>query len=94
MSRLPADSADLVVLGAGPAGLAAAWRAARAGLSTVLLERAAAVGGMAGSFEVAGTRVDLGSHRLHASIDPRILADLTGLLGSDLQLRRRNGRLR
>ncbi|MHA6793746.1 protoporphyrinogen/coproporphyrinogen oxidase [Pseudonocardia bannensis] len=85
--------ADLVVLGAGPAGLAAAWRAARAGRSVVLLERGDAVGGMAASFDVAGIRVDHGSHRLHPSIDPGVLADLAGLLGDDLQLRPRNGRL-
>jgi protoporphyrinogen oxidase len=87
-------SADLVVLGAGPAGLAAAWRAARAGLRVTVLERAGAVGGLAGSFEVAGVRVDHGSHRLHPSTDPSILADLRGLLGEDLQHRPRNGRLR
>lgn len=87
-------SADLVVLGAGPAGLAAAWRAARSGLSTVVLERADAVGGMAASFTVAGVRVDHGSHRLHPATAPHVLADLTMMLGDDLQLRRRNGRLR
>ncbi|MGH3568618.1 MAG: protoporphyrinogen/coproporphyrinogen oxidase, partial [Pseudonocardia sp.] len=52
------------------------------------------VGGMAASFDVAGVRVDHGSHRLHPSTAPEVLADLTGLLGDDLQLRRRNGRLR
>ena len=87
-------SADLVVLGAGPAGLGAAWRAARAGHSVVVLERGPAVGGMAASFDVAGVRVDHGSHRLHPATAPGLLADLTELLGNDLQLRRRNGRLR
>lgn len=87
-------SADLIVLGAGPAGLAAAWRASRAGLSVTVLERATAVGGMAASFDVAGVRVDHGSHRLHPSTAPHIMADLGGLLGDDLQLRRRHGRLR
>jgi protoporphyrinogen oxidase len=87
------SSADLVVLGAGPAGLAAAWRAARSGRSVTLLERAPVVGGMAGSFEVAGVRVDHGSHRLHPATSPRLLADLRDLLGDDLQLRRRHGRL-
>ncbi len=48
---------------------------------------------MSGSFSVAGSRVDYGSHRLHPNTDPRVLADLQGLLGDDLQLRPRNGRL-
>jgi protoporphyrinogen oxidase len=87
-------SADLVVLGAGPAGLAAAWRAARKGLSVVVLERADSVGGMAASFEVAGIRVDHGSHRLHPATPAPVLAALRGLLGPDLQTRQRNGRLR
>ena len=87
-------SADLVVLGAGPAGLAAAWWAARRGLSVVVLERAGRVGGMAGSFEVAGVRVDHGSHRLHPATPPYLMAELRGLLGDDMQTRPRNGRLR
>jgi protoporphyrinogen oxidase len=60
----------------------------------VVLERGEAPGGMAASFEVDGVRVDHGSHRLHPSIEPRILADLQALLGGDLQRRIRNGRIR
>jgi protoporphyrinogen oxidase len=86
-------SYDLLVLGAGPAGLATAWRAARRGLSVAVVERTDTVGGTAASFEVAGVRVDQGSHRLHAGTPPHILEDLRGLLGDDLQLRHRNGRL-
>ncbi len=59
-----------------------------------LLEREARVGGLAASFEVAGVRVDHGSHRLHPATPAPILTDLRGLLGPDLQTRRRNGRLR
>ena len=87
-------SADLVVLGGGPAGLAAAWQVARRGMSVVVLERAQAVGGMAASLEVAGVSVDRGSHRLHPTTPANVLGDLRTLLGDDLQLRRRNGRLR
>lgn len=85
---------DLVVLGAGPAGLGAAYRAARAGLEVTVLEREEVVGGAARSIEVAGVRCDLGSHRLHRAIDPAILADLRALLGDDLQRRERRGRIR
>jgi len=89
-----AQPVDLAVLGAGPAGLATAWRAARRGLSVAVLERADHVGGMAASTEIAGIRVDAGSHRLHPATPPYLLDALRGLLGDDLQLRPRNGRLR
>ena len=88
------DSVEVVVLGAGPAGLAAAREAATAGRSVLVLERAATVGGMAASFEVAGVRVDHGSHRLHPASPPAVLGLLRELLGEDLQTRPRNGRLR
>jgi protoporphyrinogen oxidase len=87
------SSTDLLVLGAGPAGLAAAWRAARRGLSVVVLDRAETVGGMAASFDVAGVRVDFGSHRLNPDMPSYVLADLRYLLGSDLQTRYRDGRM-
>ena len=88
------STCDLVVLGGGAAGLTAAWRAALAGKSAQLFERSAALGGLAASFEVAGVRVDHGSHRLHPSTPPALLADLRALLGADLQIRPRRGRLR
>ncbi len=89
-----ADSCDLIVIGAGPAGLAAAWRAAQRGMKVVLLERSDHVGGLAASFEVAGIRVDQGSHRLDADTPPHLLADLRQLLGDDLQHRQRDSRIR
>jgi len=88
-----AAEADLLVLGAGPAGLAAAWRAARHGQSVLVLERAENAGGMAASFEIAGMSVDYGSHRLSPATPPHILADLRTLLGADLQTRYRTGRI-
>jgi protoporphyrinogen oxidase len=71
----------------------AAYRAARAGHRVVVLERGQGPGGAAASFELEGIRVDHGSHRLHQAIDPRILAELRGLLGDELQRRPRNGRI-
>jgi protoporphyrinogen oxidase len=86
-------AADLVILGGGPAGVGAAFRAARAGHRVVVVERGQGPGGLAGSFELEGVRVDHGSHRLHPAVEPRVLADLRGLLGEELQRRPRNGRI-
>lgn len=84
--------ARIAVIGAGPAGLWAARRAGAAGHDVTVYERADHAGGMAASFDVAGVRVDNGSHRLHPSIAPAILAELQRLV--PLQWRPRNGRIR
>ena len=86
--------AEVVVVGAGPAGLMASLGLTSAGHRCTLLEASPSVGGMAGSFEVAGQRVDYGSHRLHPAIPPPFLELLRSLLGTDLQVRPRNGRIR
>lgn len=85
--------AEVVVVGAGPAGLMAALCSAQAGHRCTLLEAGEAVGGMAGSFEVAGQRVDYGSHRLHPATPERFLELFRSLLGPDLQVRPRQGRI-
>jgi protoporphyrinogen oxidase len=59
-----------------------------------LLERNHWVGGNAGSFELAGMFVDYGSHRLHPTCNPEVLADIRSLLGADLLDRPRHGRIR
>lgn len=81
------------ILGAGPAGLGAALGLARRGFSPILVERSGSVGGNAASFDLAGIKVDLGSHRLHPATDPEILSLLRSLLGPDLLERPRNGRI-
>ena len=94
MGKEGALVAEIVVVGAGPAGLMAALGSARSGHRCTLLEAGPAVGGMAGSFEVAGQRVDYGSHRLHPATPEPFLELFRSLLGSDLQVRPRNGRIR
>ncbi len=81
-----------VVVGAGPAGLATAWGLRRAGHEVLVLEAGDRVGGMAASLDVGGVRVDLGSHRLHPSTPPDLLAELSSMVR--LQRRPRNGRIR
>lgn len=84
---------SVVVLGAGPAGLGAALELAERGVDVDVLERAGAVGGNAGSFEIEGLRVDYGSHRLHPASDPAVLERIQSLLGEDLLERPRHGRI-
>ena len=85
---------SVTVLGAGPAGLGAAYALAQRGINVVVLEQLERVGGNAGSFELAGTRVDFGSHRFHPAADAAVLAIVRGLLGDDLLERPRHGRIR
>lgn len=94
---MAADRARIAILGGGPAGLAAGWLLQRQGAEVTLFEAAERPGGLAASLNHDGLRVDLGSHRLHAACQPRILQDLRGLLqarGGDLLWRRRRGRIR
>lgn len=95
LAMTASPQSHVIVLGAGPAGLAAAYALARDHKARVtVLERNTEVGGNAGSFELAGVHVDYGSHRLHPAADPTVLADIRSLLGPDLLVRPRHGRIR
>jgi len=61
-------SPRLVIIGAGPAGLGAAWRLTELGYHNfTLLERESYVGGLASSFvDAAGFTWDIGGHVLHS----------------------------
>ena len=85
--------AKITVLGAGPAGLAAAFELAQRGVEVTLIERNTTVGGNAGSFQFGGINVDYGSHRLHPASDPKVLGKIKELLGDDLLTRPRHGRI-
>ncbi len=52
-----------VVIGAGPAGLTAAYELCRAGHRPVVLEKEALVGGLARTEQYKGFRFDMGGHR-------------------------------
>jgi protoporphyrinogen oxidase len=85
----------IAILGAGPAGLGAAYRLSRRGdFEVTVVERGSRVGGNAGSFDFGGLPVDYGSHRLHPSCAPEIMADIRSMLGENLLDRPRHGRIR
>lgn len=84
---------NFIVLGAGPTGVGTAYVLASRGFSVTVIERGQAVGGLAGSFEFGGQSVDYGSHRLHSSTPPAIMSVVQSMLGEELQLRPRHGRV-
>ncbi|NEY33568.1 NAD(P)-binding protein [Streptomyces sp. PRKS01-65] len=76
----PTYQADVVVVGAGVAGLAAAHRLTGAGVSTVVLEAAPGVGGRMGTEKVDGFRLDrIGRLLSTAYSELRLAPGLDGL---------------
>jgi protoporphyrinogen oxidase len=91
----PAARPRVTVLGAGPAGIAAAYALTKAGKADVeVLERAGVAGGNSTSFQIDGIWCDYGSHRFHPVADPNVIGDVKALLGDDLLLQPRHGRIR
>ncbi len=77
-------ASEIIIIGAGPAGLGAAYYAHRAGMTFDLYEASGQSGGNARTLEMDGFRFDTGAHRWHDKI-PDITADLTDLLGDNLR---------
>jgi protoporphyrinogen oxidase len=77
-----------VVLGGGPAGLAAAWHFTQRGAPVVVLESEPLVGGLCATHVRGEYRFDLGGHRF-VSADHELTAWLERLLGDDLLTARR-----
>ncbi|WP_051871434.1 NAD(P)/FAD-dependent oxidoreductase [Streptomyces sclerotialus] len=67
MSAAPGDGWDVVVVGAGFTGLAAAHELGRAGLRCLVLEAGDRVGGLAGTFTVGGRQLERFYHHWFAS---------------------------
>ncbi|MVO98188.1 phytoene desaturase family protein [Paenibacillus lutrae] len=61
---------DVVIIGAGIAGLTASIYLARAGQTVLLIDKGAHLGGRAASTPIAAARVNLGAHALYKSTLP------------------------
>ena len=64
----PAD--EVVIIGAGPAGLTAAYQLVQAGKSATVLEADSVVGGISRTVERDGWRFDIGGHRFFTKVKP------------------------
>jgi len=84
---VPRSPRHVVVIGAGPTGLVAAYTLARAGLAVTIVERSPALGGLGGTHAVewtAGTyRFDYGGHRF-ITHNAALLGLVEDLVGEDL----------
>ena len=79
-----AQKPNVVILGAGPAGISAAWRLTKLGYPVTVLERDGAVGGMGRTIKVGDYSVDFGPHTFHIRETPEskeILKTITPFFG-------------
>ena len=72
----------IYILGAGPAGMAAAYRLTQLGFPVVVVEREDRVGGLAKSIRYRGFILDYGPHRFFTKIPP-VLELWNQVLGSE-----------
>ncbi len=61
---------SVVVIGAGPAGLTAAYMLSKRGLTSTVLEADSVVGGISRTVERDGWRFDIGGHRFFTKVTP------------------------
>ncbi len=71
---------SVIIIGAGPAGLTAAYELQKAGFHSIVLEKDPLVGGLAKTILFKGYRFDIGGHRFFTKIDmvSRMWRDILG----------------
>lgn len=75
----------IAIVGAGPAGLTAAYQISKSGVLVDVYEASSSVGGMAKTITLWGQLVDLGPHRFFSS-DPRVNRLWLELVGRDYSM--------
>ncbi len=64
----PTPQPNIVIIGAGPAGLTAAYELAKRGVTATILEADTVVGGISRTVERDGWRFDIGGHRFFTKV--------------------------
>ena len=64
------DTGNVVIIGAGPAGLTAAFQLQKSGVSATVLEAGDQVGGISRTVQREGWRFDIGGHRFFTKVGP------------------------
>ncbi len=83
----PQSGTNVVVIGAGPAGLTAAYQLSKQGITTQIFESDSIVGGISRTVERDGWRFDIGGHRFFTKV--KSVDDLWfEILGADEFLQR------
>ena len=75
----------VAVIGAGPAGLTAAYELAKTGITVEVFEASSSVGGLAKTLTLWNQKVDLGPHRFFSS-DPRVNKVWLEIVGQDYKI--------
>ena len=84
---------NIVVLGAGPCGLSAAWEFSKKGYNVVVIEKESQVGGLCRTVEHKGFRFDLGGHRF-ISGNPGLIRKIATLMQAELLCATRKSAIR
>lgn len=86
------EKKTVVILGAGPAGLGAAYYLSRRGYEVCVIDRAHYLGGASASFRIKEYIVDYGPHAFHIK-KGEVVKLVTDLLGDKFNKVKRNSRL-
>ncbi|HUV39810.1 MAG TPA: FAD-dependent oxidoreductase, partial [Planctomycetota bacterium] len=88
----PNEALEFGIVGAGPAGLSAAWELSRRGRPCVVFEQDAQVGGLSKTVNRNGYRFDIGGHRFFTK-SPEVEALWHEALPADFLRRSRRSRI-